>query len=334
MRKTFSLFLLALFISAGSFAQYYTPQNRVWAFGYGGGVDFNSGSPVPFTSSMASNEGCASICDPTGNLLFYTNGRVVYNRTGATMPGGSSIVSFNTNSTSQGAIIVPVLSNANQYYIFSLEEASYSIPHCHLAYSIVDMTLDGGMGDVLSTARGIILDTFLSKHMTAVSGDGCNVWLVTHKRLNMDFVARSITTAGINPPVTSTAGTYTGTYLNIYGDMVASPDRRHIAMAVESSMPNGLELYDFNPLTGVVSNRQVLDSINNCYGIEFSPDNSKLYTVRDGVGSSGTIVDQYEVSLPTTAAIISSRNTVYYGGIATLSALRLGPDGRIYLNRL
>ena len=54
---------------------------NVWYFGYGAGVDFNSGLPVSITGGQINSaEGCASISDANGNILFYTDGVTVYNR--------------------------------------------------------------------------------------------------------------------------------------------------------------------------------------------------------------------------------------------------------------
>ncbi|MDD3861063.1 MAG: hypothetical protein PHW83_12765, partial [Bacteroidales bacterium] len=49
-----------------------------WYFGNGAGLDFSSGTPVPITNSpMTAEEGCASISDTCGNLLFFTDGDTV-----------------------------------------------------------------------------------------------------------------------------------------------------------------------------------------------------------------------------------------------------------------
>jgi hypothetical protein len=63
MPKTILTIIFIFLFIGGVSAQYHTNQNKVWAFGFGGGVDFTSGVPVPFVSSMASNEGCASVSD-------------------------------------------------------------------------------------------------------------------------------------------------------------------------------------------------------------------------------------------------------------------------------
>ena len=55
-------------------------EGNIWYFGYNAGIDFNSGEPVALTNSgMYTWEGCASISDLDGNLLFYTNGKKVWN---------------------------------------------------------------------------------------------------------------------------------------------------------------------------------------------------------------------------------------------------------------
>jgi hypothetical protein len=57
-------------------------ETNIWYFGEKAGLDFNSGAPVPLlNSSMGASEGCASICDKEGNLLFYTNGVAIWNPT-------------------------------------------------------------------------------------------------------------------------------------------------------------------------------------------------------------------------------------------------------------
>lgn len=70
--------LILLFIPTISIAQ---KEAAVWYFGEKAGLDFNSGSPVSITDGkIVTNEGCASISDKNGNILFYTDGTLVYNK--------------------------------------------------------------------------------------------------------------------------------------------------------------------------------------------------------------------------------------------------------------
>ena len=322
---------ILLFFFTKTDAQYFANENKKWVFGYNAGIDFSSGLPVPFYSNIYTREGSASVSDAAGNLLFYTDGTSVFNRTGAYMPSGSSIVSFPTVSTGQAAVIAPVVGNPNQYYVFSLESAmsSYS---SRLAYSVVDMTLDGGNGDVLPTLRGIQLDSSLSEKMISVRGLGCNTWLITRKRDRLEFVVYNINSTVISSPVISVPGVASRPYVNTIGVFAATTDGRKIACCCEMCIPNGLELFDFDPASGLVSGRVVLDSIRNIYGVEFSPDNSKLYAIWDTF--SGVKLLQYDVSLSSPSAIISSEFTVVTANPWAESQMRLAPDGKIYINRL
>jgi len=67
------------------------------------------------------------------------------------------------------------------------------------------------------------------------------------------------------------------------------------------------------------------------YGAEFSPDNSKLYTVSYNTAGN-SVIEQYDLSLSSPAAIRASRDTIVFGATGLTTAMRLGPDGKIYLN--
>ncbi|MCD6010698.1 MAG: surface protein [Flavipsychrobacter sp.] len=313
------LYLLLFFISLGFYtrAQHNTNQNKVWAFGFHGGLNFNSGSPVSFYSGINQSEGAASICNAAGALLFYTDGKTVWNSSHSVMPNGSSIVPFSTTSSSQAAVIVPVIGNPNQYYIFSQEVCCGG----QLAYTIVDMTLNGGTGDVVTASMGTILcPSGMSEKVTAVTGTSCDVWLLTHRKDSAVYWAYNISTAGINPtPVISHVGSFTGSGCYAYSGMRISPNRRKIA---NLSFYKGIELNDFDPATGQVYNNQVLSTATDHYGAEFSPDNSKLYVC--GIASN---MYQYNLSLSTTAAIAGSRTTVASGAF---TEPKLAPDNKIY----
>jgi len=311
-----------LFAIADSSSQYYTNQNKIWAFGSHGGVNFSTGSPVFFTTSITTSEGCASVSSAAGSLLFYTDGHNVYNSSGGIMTGGTAIVPYITSSTSQATLIIPVLGSPNQYYLFSLESLGGS---GRLDYCIVDMSLSAGAGAVVSATLATPLATDMSEKMIAVAGNSCDIWLVTHRQDSAVFLAYDITTAGISAPVVSSVGTFTmGTKPYSIGMIKATPDRSKIVCQAYTTAV-GTELYDFNPSTGIVSGCRVLDAATSQYGAEFSPDNTKLYV---GQFSAGTIA-QYDVSLTTTAAIIASKAIV--GTRSSPGDLKLAPDNKIYV---
>ena len=85
------------------------------------GLDFNSGSPVALTNGqLNTTEGCTTISDKNGNLLFYTDGSVVYDKSHQVMPNGYGLLGH--YSSTQSAIIVPKPNNPNLYYIFTVDQ--------------------------------------------------------------------------------------------------------------------------------------------------------------------------------------------------------------------
>ncbi len=314
-----TVFLMPGFVSG----QYTINQGKVWAFGTNCGLNFNTGSPVAFSTALATSEGCASVSDASGALQFYTDGQYVYNRTGGLMPSGSGIVSYGTYSSSQAALIIPVVGSTTQYYVFSLEYfISSGTGNCRMAYCIVDMTLAGGLGDVIASTRGTAVNSGLAEKMTAIPGNNCDVWLMTHARDSAVFYAYNVNASGFTTsPVVSHIGSFNGSGAYAIGLIKGSHDRTKI-VAETYTTKHGCELFDFNATTGVVSNCRLLDSTNGCYGGEFSPDNSKYYSEI----YAGAIY-QYDVTLGTAAAIRASRYTVT---TPSYSDMKLGPDGKIY----
>lgn len=116
-RYIFSLLLVLL--SLNTQAQ----LANVWAFGKMAGINFNANPPTAIKTAISTSEGCSAMCDAQGNLLFYTDGSSIWDRKHNYMPNGDDLLGRGlniTSSTSQGALIIPVPGNENQYYVFSL----------------------------------------------------------------------------------------------------------------------------------------------------------------------------------------------------------------------
>lgn len=331
LMKLISLFLYTvavfLLLSDTTHGQY----GNVWAFGNRAGVDFNKNPPQAITTSIDTKEGSASIADANGNLLFYTDGTMVWDRNNNVMPNAKNLtgqVDNITSSTSQGAIIIPFPGNKEQYYVFSLGsvESSWQAASGYsqnLYCSIIDMTLNNGLGDAMVGNTGKLLMRDLTEHMTAVLGDNCNIWLLTGcRRLPGSLLAYNIDYRGIDTvPVTSSARMSIDVG-NVFmaGTMDVSPDRRKIAVA-----QGNLVLYDFDPATGIFSNAFILSSFkdytNEYYGVAFSPDNTKLYASR-----SGDSLYQFDLSSKDTNIMPKTKVSLGKG----IWAIQRGGDGKLY----
>lgn len=307
-------------------------ENNVWTFGHNNGLNFNNTPPTFFQSSNVSIEGCASVCDAAGNLLFYSNGNDVWNATGAVMPNGSGILGngsagFAPCSSAQGAAIVRSLSNNNQYYLFTLDASEQINPFNYpgyLRYSLIDMTLNGGTGDVVPGQKNIILDTAMTEQMTIVKGAGCYYWLLSHRNNAALYRSFKIDAAGIHPGISST-GTAMGSIGA--GQLKVSPDGTKIANA-NSFLSTGIEMGTFNNATGMVSNTFILDPVLSSIrlGTCFSPDNNKLYIT----SMTNSDLVQYDMAgFPNAATMLASKVTL--ANNLQFSYLRNGPDGKIYV---
>lgn len=298
-------------------------QGNIWYFGNNAGMDFNSGPPVALTNgALTTSEGCASICDANGGLLFYTDGINVYNRNHIQMPNGN-LLNGNGSSTQSG-VIVPFVGNPNRYYIFTCDDIAG--PN-GIQYSVVDMTSQAGMGDVVT--KNTPLYTPSCEKITAVQhANGTDWWVITHEANNANFRAYQVTGTGINTTaVTTTIGSVVPSNTATIGQLKVSSNGRKIGQVYWSG--SVAEIFDFNPATGVISNAVTLTAQGNEYGCEFSPDNTKFYVA--GWNLSGNPVYQYDL---TATNINASRVMVYSGGTRAHGSMQLAPDGKIYVARI
>ena len=322
------------FLEFTSFAQ---KQENVWAFGEAAGVDFNANTPFGFRTSIDGKEGSASVCNEAGQLLFYTEGSLVWNRNHDLMPNGHHLTDLPalqngndtltaTISTTQGTIIVPVIDTPGKYYIFSLSSWEYGSDAGRLYYSVVDMSLEGGLGDVEQSRKGIFLDSGFQEKIVAIVGDRCNIWLVLTCADGVSFKSFEITQTGIDPnPVISTPGSFSTAGIWPIGVIKASPDRKKVAICNEIS---GLGICDFDPVTGVVSNAVQLSQQPH-YGASFSPNGMLLYVVQDDPGAYN--IYQFDLSLPTPNDIKNSKMSI---GPSNVGDIKIGPDGKLYFGSI
>lgn len=316
MRKKILLFIIAFSCSQHLFAQL---QTNFWYFGIMAGVDFSSGSPVALTNgTINTNEGTASMSDSLGNLLFYTDGMQVWNKNNVQMPNGFGLLG--DYSTTQ-IIIVPNPGNTDLYYIFTLDDEGD--PN-GLNYSVVDMTLQGGNGDV--TVKNSFLRTNMTEKLAAVYH--CNnhdIWVMTHDRFTNAFAAYLVTNSGVSAsPIISNTGM---SHTDVHGQLKFTSDGNRLACAV--GYQDTLEIFDFDKSTGIVSNPLTLPINHKVYGIEFSPDNSKLYGTYYDIASTSVLfqLDLNAPNIPASQVMLgSSPDPIIY-------ALQLARDNKIYVTK-
>ncbi len=293
-------------------------QANNWYFGDHAGITFNFGSPpVALTNSaMNTYEGCSTISDAGGNLMFYTDGVTVWNKNHTVMLNGTGLLG--NSSSTQSSIVVQKPGSNRYYYLFTVPDWS---DFGGLCYSLVDMQMDGGLGGIVVSEKNIMLQADVTEKITAVRhANNTDVWVITHERNNNIFDSFLINSTGINLTATkSTAGTAHPLGGGSVGYMKASPNGMYLACAV-SAPGNFVDLFNFNSTTGAVTHKCKYDNISMPYGVEFSPNSQVLYF---GTQFQGWLFQADLSSSSITASIVANFGLI-------LGALQLGPDGIIY----
>lgn len=360
-------FFISLFflLSAPTFAQ---KEAAIWYFGDYAGLDFNSGSPVALTNGqLSTDEGCTTISDKNGNLLFYTDGSTAYDKSHNVMPNGSGLLGH--RSSTQSAIIVPKPNNPNLYYIFTVDEPNpYNAddndindvdpPNNGLNYSLVDLRLNNGLGDIVSTEKNIPLITYnkndseevkfkCSEKVTAVQhGDGVSFWVITH--FINTFYSFKVGTLGIDKNPVKTVTSFNipigGYNYNAIGYLKVSPNGRKLAMANSSTRSTNelgpknsvirdtgnVLLFDFNAITGTISNGMKLIENSNPYGLEFSAKSKKIYVTLNKYNNEGLTIGSELLQFDLKNSNIISSKKIVNSSTNVAGALQLAIDEKIY----
>ncbi len=352
-------YLTILFILVFALA-YGQKETANWFFGQYAGLNFSSRSPVAQKGSLNTFEGCASISNEKGALLFYTDGDSVWNRNHEVMPNGTGL--FGQYSSTQAAIIVPKPNSKNIYYVFTVSQAQFREPgevKNGINFSIVDMNLDNGKGDVIPETKNTHLVTHdqndaeqkewksSEKIAATLHFDGVSYWILTH--FVDTFYAFKLDENGLNEAPVKTkvndvipiTESYEGGKWNMsaLGYLKLSPNGKKIAIAHSFTGPGFMSgrvyLYDFNSETGKTSATGIrLISGIYSYGVEFSPKSRKVYvstntykTVKGVTSFQGSNVYQFDLE---SSNIRNSKTEINDSRTIVAGALQLALDGKIY----
>lgn len=312
-------------------------QTTHWYFGDGAGLRFNTDGSVSTLSDgkISTYEGCATISDDFGSLLFYTDGIVVYNRDHQLMENGFGLLG--DSSSTQSAIIVPNPDDPDIYYIFSVDTAiTPTDADFGLHYSIVDLSQGNGLGAVVQKNNPLIEES--SEKIAAVIRN-CfdrSIWVITmapvgpESRFIDSIYAWEVTATGVKKKPVRT----TFPELQIEdprGYLKLSPDATILASANQTS---GLYLFDYDVTTGKATGYTRIylpEPFHNPYGIEFSPDGRFLYVhsaneVLAPKTNYYSLLLQLDLKAPDVqASIVQLDSRPIYRG-----ALQLGENGKIY----
>lgn len=305
---------------------------------------------MPISTPLSTDEGCTSICDPTGSLLFYSDGETVWDRNNNVMPNGTGL--FGSYSSSQSALIVPFPGDPQRYYLFTAPpQAGLWVGQPHAAYSVIDMVQNGGLGAVVTA--NVLLDGPVTERLTATRhANGRDVWVLYHRWESDAYLAYLVTCLGVEGPVVTHIGQAMhgnddGSGASPIGCMRVNPQGDRLANAWGRSIPitNSdwlstafFDVLDFDNSTGQLSNLRsdsiggTVELFSRGYGVEFSPNGSLAYMSDHGLLNGGgySTIRQYDLTLadPMNNEVVLAQEHVAFG------TLQRAPDGKLYAARM
>lgn len=274
--------LLTLYLFFLGFTLFSQGEANKWVVSPNSLIDFSSGVATLTNLTTVGDfyESITCISDQNGNFLFYSDGATVWGVDNNVLPNGNNLSpesSTAIRTTTQGSLFVNSPSDTNQYYLFSLSFNGT------LSFSILDRTLNGGLGAVISKQNVLVKDTLSEKMAVTKHCDNKSFWLVIIKykdlkylkgpsaNYTLEFQSYLINQYGVqSDPIKSQIKTLCPKY----GQMKFNNAGTELAFAEN----NTLVLFDFDKASGKVSlKREVELPLDNGYGVEYAPNDSIIY---------------------------------------------------------
>jgi hypothetical protein len=324
-------YILLMLLVLGSCIMSHAQQDAYWHFGDSVVLKWDTlGPTVMPQSAMDAWEPSASISDSAGNLLFYTNGNRIWNRNNVPMPNGDSVITGPVDpffTVTSGVLILPYPDQPDWYVVFCI---GYDLSNPLSFYSVVDLTLDGGFGDVIPGKKGILLDSIdVTEKCAAVRhANGRDWWIAQYQeyhpfllQADSTFNFYLLTPNGVSFSHSQTIGLH-GVGLR-RGEMVFSEDGTKLGF----SGSLGIQVYGFDRCSGLLTEPIMRLPGQWGYGGAFSPNgrffyfttevNRQLYQYDlEPISNTDSLVLIYEESNP----------SIVFG------QLELGNDNRLYVN--
>ncbi len=341
-RRPLCLLILILIYQLDTYAQF---RNNNWVFGDSAGINFYSGINY-FKGGSGFFRGTACISDNQSDLIFYGSSSNSTNSNTGQLKEGKLFNKLHqklfNGDTLVGAewyhdmLILPKSVTDSTFYVFV---AGVTYPDTGLWVNIVDMKLQGGLGQVVQ--KNFRFETHPVQDMLAAvrHGNGKDWWLVTRRWTyapgyvkNNEFWVYLVDSVGIHPQPVQFVGT---PHFDNGGDLSFNDSGDKFVLA---GLGSYLAVFDFDRCAGLISNETVIEqfappgSLFKLYmDAIFSIDGSKLYvTSAQDIYNLNSKIYQFDL---TAANIPNSRILLDTFPIeATPGGMELAPDGKIYIS--
>lgn len=291
------------------------------------------------------------------SLLFYSNGLTIFNAAHDTMLNAQGFnqydniyLSFyqqdgdNMLNWMQSVLALPDRLDSTRYHLIHSNFENIFLPNGsdvdfaarHVDHSIIDLTIDGGLGGLVTKNQALITKDVAPGYLTACKhGSGKGWWILLPEYKSNGFYRLLFSDNGI------TQEGYQAIGGNRPGDMggVAIFDQVGTRYAMTHGDYGNIRLYDFDRCRGLLSNPRMwtvpldLSPIESLWSISFSPSGRFLYA------TTGYHIYQYDTYASDIKAsevcVATADGYLCLGLSASPSAFvlsQLAPNGEIWIS--
>jgi hypothetical protein len=275
LNKTIAIGILLILCWSHPFYVCAQKESAIWYFGDLAGLDFNVTPPKAISNpNLRTFEGCSSLSDSTGKILFYTDGRTVWNRKDSIMQNGTGL--FGDASSTHSSVVFQKPLTSNEYYIVTADVGTGGIggpltQNKGVNYSLVNMDNDGGNGSIVSK-NNLLCEASAEKIAVTPHRNGIYSWVAIPEGDSSKLRLYLVTENGFELKKTF-SGLFPGTIIRS-GQIKFSADGRNLAVVTQSAT---VSIFDFNNETGQLSLSQTIENCEGIYGLEFSPSAKYIY---------------------------------------------------------
>lgn len=326
---SFILLISPLLLNAQDYSGYtWYLGNRVVEFNRSNTTPEATASPVPLAGPGA------VVADPTnGDILFYTDGTVIYDVSNQAMPNGSGLSAGTARN--QPVVVTQFPGSTDRYYVITNSATG------EIRMTIVDMSLNGNpsaqpLGDVDTGTKDALVGTLTGQSQAMITiprGTNGEFWLITHSEGSATY---NVTLFDATGPVSTTS--YSGLGLiESAGNFTYNPTTGQLAVSPSEANRN-IELLNFDAASGLLVPGPELENTfvsaattQGIYDVEWSPSGQYLYVSRSGEDGQPDLL-QYDLTTidPVTGIIVPLSVLPQPNTITASYGLQTGPDGAIY----
>ncbi len=306
-----------------------------WFFGNQAAFKFTDYQPVnlPNSSAMSAGHGVATVSNIRGELEYYAQPEIAYNRQHQIVHNGDNLNGIQVSW--QGAMLIPHMADPNRHFLITNQFLSGFGGTGHY-YHQIKKTWKYPTGEIMPSDKNLFFSDSTGERLTAVHhANGRHIWLIVRYPNSDSIGAFLLTELGVQqPPVISYSSVPDTNQPR--GQMKASPRGDFLGENIQGSSAAGENigmLHRFDRATGKASSTLILPAFDSTVvnypqmGCEFSQSSNNFFMT---FGSPLEGLLQYSIVNYDSLSVNASR--FFHQVVANGRSMQIGIDSKIYIS--